>query len=254
MLKGLFSENKPKNALFPVLGQSHHINLYDSYYNVFDGMRIELMKKVKKVIDHLLNWKTILNYGLLSGLLVGLGFSVEQIWLNFISKASSFKVDLKNNDFEIESPTVTFCFNPGLKASVLKESANYHDGGYELQPIFYTNFLISGSIDNTTDIFRKSFFELNEDFYLISNVNDFGHLRSKNLTEGTNYLFDYITKLYDLEVYVKPVISALFGLCHQVELKFDMSPNTYLFFKVDFNPDLNEEDRPKVKLQIRSLH
>ena len=145
--------------------------------------------------------------------------------------------------------TVTFCLNPGLKASVLKESAKYHNGDYELQPIFYTNFLINGSIDNTTDILRKSFFKLYEDFNLTFNVNDFGHTRSMNLTLGGNHLFNPINsnRLNDLEVYVRPVISALFGLCHQVETKFDMSPNIYLYFKVNFHPDLNKGDRPKVK-------
>ena len=145
--------------------------------------------------------------------------------------------------------TVTFCLNPGLKASVLKESAKYHNGDYELQPIFYTNFLINGSIDNTTDILRKSFFTLYEDFNLTFNINDFGHIRSMNLTMGGNHLFNPINsnRLNDLEVYVRPVISALFGLCHQVETKFDMSPNIYLYFKVNFHPDLNKGDRPKVK-------
>lgn len=233
--------------IFLILDQGHHKSMYDSSNDVLDGMKIKLIKQMKKVIDHLLNWRTLLNYGILLGLLVGLGFSVEQIWLNFISKSSSFKVDLKNNDFEIESPTVTFCFNPGLKATALKESAKYHDGDYQLQPIFYTNFLISGSIDNITDILRKSFFDIDKDFYLSCNLNGFGHSKSQNLTEGSNYLFDPITKRYDFEVFVTPVISALFGLCYQVEPKFDMSPNSYLFFKVDFNPDLTKEDIPKVK-------
>ena len=108
---------------------------------------------------------------------------------------------------------------------------------------------MSGRIDNTTDILRKSFFKLYEDFNLTFNINDFGHIRSINLTTGGNYLFNPINsnRLNDLEVFVRPVISALFGLCYQVEPKFDMSPNVYLFFKVDFNSELNKEDRPKVK-------
>ena len=80
---------------FSKLGQGHHKNLHDSSNNVFDGMKIKLLKQVKKIIDHLLNWRILLNYGLLLGLLVGLGFSIEQIWLNFISKSSSFKVDFE---------------------------------------------------------------------------------------------------------------------------------------------------------------
>ena len=230
-----------------VLGIEPQKNKPEANTDKFDELEFKLKTQFKKILDHLLRWRSLLNYSILLGLLIGLGFFVEQIFANFISKASSFKVNLKNEEFEIESPTVMFCFNPGLKASALKESAKYHNGEYELQPIFYTNFLISGSIDNTTDILSKSFFKLGEDFTLIGNMNDFGHKRSTILEEGSNTIFNAITRQYSLEVKVEKIISSLFGLCYQIIPNFKMNPNTYLFFKIIFNNEMKEEDRPKVQ-------
>ena len=110
-----------------VLGIEPQKNKPEANTDKFDELEFKLKTQFKKILDHLLRWRSLLNYSILLGLLIGLGFFVEQIFANFISKASSFKVNLKNEEFEIESPTVMFCFNPGLKATALKESANYHN-------------------------------------------------------------------------------------------------------------------------------
>ena len=197
----------------------------------------------RKFFNHFKDKKNLANFIAVFGLLVGLGFFVKQIMINFISKDSSFKVYQQKESFEIESPVITFCFNPPLKTSVLKQTQS---GDYPLKPVFYTNFLISGGVQNLTDILNTAVLKLGQDFNLIMTVNEFSDVTPTLLQEGMNYAFDTITQTNSLEIKVMTVMTTLFGLCHQVEPLFEMSPNSYLFFKPILSEDLSAEDKPQV--------
>ena len=197
----------------------------------------------RKIFNHFKDKKNIANFIAIFSLLVGLGFFVKQIMINFISKDSSFKVYQQKESFEIESPVITFCFNPPLKTSVLKQTQSWD---YPLRPIFYTNFQISGSVLNVTDVLNTAVLKLGQDFNLIMTVNEFQDQSPTLLQEGMNYAFDTITQTNSLEIKVRKVITSLFGLCYQIEPLFEMSPNSYLFFKPILSEGLSNEDRPQV--------
>ena len=112
--------------------------------------------------------------------------------------------------------------------------------------IFYTNFQISGSVLNVTDVLNTAVLKLGQDFNLVMSVNEFQDQSPTLLQEGMNYAFATITQTNSLEIKVRKVITSLFGWCYQVEPLFEMSPNSYLFFKPILSEGLSTEDRPQV--------
>ena len=121
---------------------------------------------------------------------------------------------------------------------------------YRMGRLFYTNNFIVGPIQNSTDILRSSFFKLGEDFNLVSDINAYGMVRPTILKEGLNYMLNPITKKNDLEIKVQSIITATSGLCYQAIPYFRMSPKNTIFFKVIFNSNMLEEDKPKVNHNI----
>ena len=210
----------------------------------------------KRAFDHFITWiiwRKLLKFCTYLTFSICLGIFLWQILINYFSSASNFKVQFKNQESEMETPTVTFCFNPGLKVSALEISSKIHDGDYrdyKMGRLFYTNNFIVGPIQNSTDILRDSFFKLGEDFNLVSDINAYGMVRPTMLKEGLNYMFNPITKKNDLEIKVQSIITATLGLCYQAIPSFRMSPKNTIFFKVIFNSNMLDEDKPKVNHNI----
>ena len=183
----------------------------------------------KKLADR----KWVASWIILILLLIGFGLFVEDIWLNFISMSSSFKIYKNKKNYSVESPAITFCFNPTMKRSFVNQ--------YGLQPVFYSNFLFNEEPEAPlTDILKGSVFTLGQDIDLEMKADFFND--PTNLTVGSN---DLAFKVGSGKVEVKELYTALFGLCYLILPQFEMDPNDYLFFSPIFSKKLVAQDRPK---------
>ena len=186
----------------------------------------------KKLADR----KWVASWTILILLLIAFGIFVQDIWLNFISMSSSFKVYKNEKNYITESPAITFCFNPPMKRSIVDQ--------YGLQPVFYTNFLFHWSNfeaePNHTGILKESVFTLGQDFHLTMQL-DFKN-DPTYLKVGSN---DLAFKVGSGKVEVKEMYTVLFGLCYQILPQFKIDPNDYLFFSPYMSESLTAQDRPK---------
>lgn len=171
-------------------------------------------------------------------LMVSFCFFVQDIWLNYTSKSSSFKQYKQEKNIAIESPTITFCLNPPMKKSVVDQ--------YKLAPTFYANFLVNVSPEAPlTERLNASLFNLGQDFNLEIGV-DFNNDPTL-LKLGPNYV-DRKTGLgtdFHSIVNVERLYTAVFGLCYQVVPQFKMNPTDYLFFTPMLSEDLDPQDKPR---------
>ena len=71
-------------------------------------------KKIIKLFLILLEWLTF------GGLMIGVGFFVQEVWRDYQSHVTTIKQYSERFD-ATDPPTITFCFNPPIKTQVLEK-------------------------------------------------------------------------------------------------------------------------------------
>ena len=161
------------------------------------------------------------------GLLIGVFYFVKDVWNQYQSKKSGVKSSIKNQD-NITPPTVTICFNPLAKLSILEK--------YKMN---MTEFL--GSQKGTpTHIYEEGFFKIGRDFDLTLSL---------------------LLLKYE-KTYEKPAIDDIFevaefhtiysGRCYKVTPKVTFEVLENFAFYVKMKGNLAEGDKPMIQFHVTS--
>ena len=105
-------------------------------------------------------WPKIIKGIILTALIILFGFFGKDVFDKFVAKDTSFSESKQTHD-ELDNPTITFCFNPPLKSTAIKQ--------YNLSPSVYMSFANIETNDYSepiSKIINKSFYLLRRDFII----------------------------------------------------------------------------------------
>ena len=173
-------------------------------------------KKVLKLFLIILEWS------IFGGLMIGVGFFVQEVWNDYKSQVTTVKQYSEKWE-KIIPPTMTFCFNPPVKPSVL-----------EKYNISLPEFLGYRSFESNISLLEEGFYQIGRDF----NV--------KRLEKTLN------VEDNDEKESIKQIYTFWNGFCYQFTSKVKVEKLEYFSIDVIMNNVSRIGQLPKVDFYLTS--
>ena len=173
------------------------------------------VKKLIKLFLVLLEWATFV------GLMLGVGFFVQEVWRDYQSKVTTIKQYSELWE-ELEPPTITFCFNPPIKKQVLLK---YNKTLQEF--LGYSNF------ETNIDLLEEGYYQIGRDF----NISKWG----KELTLGKND-----------QMIIQKIYTFWNGLCYSITPRIKLHKLSYYGIGIRANNSIETKYLPKVNFFLTS--
>ena len=169
-------------------------------------------KKIIKLFLILLEWLTF------GGLMIGVGFFVQEVWRDYQSHVTTIKQYSERFD-ATDPPTITFCFNPPIKTQVLEK--------YNLT---IPQLLSHDETEKDSYILEEGFYKIGRDFNVTNRNNVQQHLGDNDkmrLEEIYTFWNGICTKVSPMITFKRLMFYGfVLELSEQIEIKH--------FPKVDF--------------------
>ena len=166
-------------------------------------------------------------------------FFVHDVCQNYQERATSIQVTSKITQL-LESPTLTLCFNPGFKASVLQK--------YNIDPNYFAGKIHQVNTNlSWPELINELSYNIGIDFnvslsYPYGKMNGTYNIFDKNLKKS------YSDKIESEEIYT----IYNHGLCYRITPKIASRKWEPAYLNVKFDPTLPIEDIPKIELIFTS--
>ena len=162
----------------------------------------------------------LLEWSIFSGLIIGVGFFVQEVWNDYQTQVTTVKQYSEKWE-EIVPPTMTFCFNPPVKPSVLDK---YNISILEL--------LGYGSFETNTSLLEEGIYQLGRDF----NVTRLGN----NLQLEDN----------DKKESIKQIYTFWNGICYKFISKVKIKKLEYFGIDIVMNHNIMNEKLPELDFYV----
>ena len=166
-------------------------------------------------------------------------FFVHDVCQNYQEGATSIQVTSKITKL-LESPTITLCFNPGFKVSVLQK--------YKIDPNHFAGkmHLVNTNL-SWPELMNQLSYKIGIDFNLTLSFG-YGKMKGKYYIFDTNLKKNYSDKIEFEEIYT--ILSQ--GLCYRITPKHAVTKVDTAYLNVNFDPKLSTGDIPKIELIFTS--
>ena len=153
-------------------------------------------------------------------------FFVHDVWQNYQESATSIQVTSKITKL-LQSPTITLCFNPGFKASVLQK--------YNINPNYFAGKIHQVNTNlSWPELMNQLSYKIGIDFNLTLFF-QYGKMK------GSYYIFDTnLNKSYSEMIEFEEIYTILSqGLCYRITPKHAVTKEDTAYLNVNFDPKLN---------------
>ena len=167
-------------------------------------------------------------------------FFVQEVFIKFAAKETNFLAKTKQVE-DYQSPTLAFCFDPGMKKSKLDK--------YNMTDKLTFQILINSSdtIPSMSEIFEESSFQYGKDFKLF--FADYLEWNPHELSEGRTKI--RMSSSEWMEVELGKIITIPYGLCYHLTSISNLKPKAVYLIGLTLDKDL--QDKPnKVGITITS--
>ena len=162
----------------------------------------------------------VFEYLVLIGLLLGVGYFVQDVCKDYFSQTTSIKQYTEIWE-SLPAPTVTICFNPGAKKSVLTK--------YNLNLLQFSGFDSTGS---NFSLYDEGTFKMGRDFKVTIKDN---YDKKINLSLGNG---------------IEELVTFFNGRCYKLTFDFELMSTEYLTIAVDVNENITTEDIPFIDFSL----
>ena len=156
----------------------------------------------------------------LIALLVGVGYFVQDVCNDYLSQTTSIKQYTEIWE-KLPAPTITICFNPGAKKSILDK--------YNLTLLQFSGFDNTGS--NLT-IYDEGTFKMGRDFKVLI-MDDYD--KNINLSLGNG---------------IEELVTFFNGRCYKLSFNFTLTSTEYLRIWVIVNENILTKDIPHIDFSL----
>ena len=181
----------------------------------------------------------ILDWLIFIGLVLSAVLFVKDVIIHFQSGDTSIKVSSKRME-HMAIPTITFCFQPTVKTSVLNK--------YGFNLFDFVNTDVPNLSQSWPDFYNEVSYKIGIDFYVKMVLT--GHVAGYNsfVIENINLTLANLTNLIKFE----EVYSLHSGLCYKITPKIQTIGGGYNKIELIFYDTLPDEDIPEVELFFSS--
>ena len=200
-------------------------------------MRVAVKQQILETFFKILDWLLFI------GLVLSAVLFVKDVIIHFQSGDTSIKVSSKTME-HMEIPTITFCFQPTVKTSVLnKYGITLYD--------FVGNFVPNMS-KSWPDFYNEVSYKIGIDFYVRMSLTE--HISSFNNKLHSNLVIENInlTKSQLNLINFEEVYTLDSGLCYKITPKIKTTGGEYNKIELIFYYTLPDEDIPRVELFFSS--
>ena len=178
-----------------------------------------------KILLKALEWLMIL------GLLVASGFFVKDVWKKYQLKDTSIKVSNEKLKTMKDRPTMTICFDPNAKPSVLDQ---YGTNMLEFLSMRAKEPNVSIPY---TELYHAVAYKVGIDFNITLKL----HENNYTLLIDNENIPEKISQIIEFEV----IYTLWLGLCYRITQKIHVEEDLMNTIVIDFNESMPEEDIPE---------
>ena len=165
--------------------------------------------------------------------------SVKGVWNKYQTNDTSIKVSTKSSK-TLPMPTITICFMPIAKLSVLKKyNVSLKHFRYE-----YSDGIEEGL--SWPDVYFEASYKIGIDFNIslgIKDYQDYITIQSTDLSANQAKYIDF-----------KMIHSLWKGLCYQISYKYEAEYSWSSEVSLDFDKSLSDQDMPKIEVIFTSYN
>ena len=171
------------------------------------------------------------------GMLVAAALFVQNSFQNYQSYATGIQVLSKKVE-DYVSPTITLCFKPYRKSSILQE--------YDLDHSIYPPKLLSKTNETWPDVFQNISYNIGKDFNLTIVFDFYNTIERRNydskITISGNFLTEKASKLIEFE----ELITVAYGKCFSITVKNKTGKSDTTALQIQFDESMPSKDIPKL--------